>query len=112
MKHNTKDSAVKIGAIIFAGLLIYGIDEFSDANNKGIKFTKSAIGIGLQAIGFLLILWSSKTKVHLKADSISKYEGKKARILSAITYPKTYEIGLSFVFIGLLFEFISLDWSN
>lgn len=112
MKLSWKDRAAQIFVIILAGLILYGIDAASDRSIEATKLSQNAAGIAYEAIGFLLILWASKTKIHLKANTIAEYEGDKSRIVSAITHPKSWETGIILILMGLFFQFIGLDWSS
>ncbi|MGH7884476.1 MAG: hypothetical protein ACRENO_02130 [Thermodesulfobacteriota bacterium] len=72
-----KDRAAQIFIIILSGLILYGVDVAGEKSVAASKFAQNAAGIAYEAIGFLLILWASKTKVHLKASAITEYVGDK-----------------------------------
>ncbi len=111
MKLSWKDRAAQISVLILAGLILFGIDAAADRSIEAAKLSENAAGIAYQAIGFLLVLWATKTKIRLKANTIAQYEGDKSRVISAITHPKSWETGIMLILMGLFFQFIGLDWS-
>jgi len=107
-----KDRAAQIFVIVIAFLIFYGIETFTEEFDKGEKFTVNAVGITYQVIGFLLIMWASSTKIHLKSGSVIKYEGDKTRIISAIVHPLTWQLGMTMILLGLMLQFLGLDFSD
>lgn len=107
-----KDREGQIGGIIIFIIILYGADIVSGENDENAKSAANMAGIAYQAVGFVLILWASSTKLHLKSTAIAEYEGEKSRIISAITHPKTWETGMMMILLGLFFQFIGLDFSR
>ena len=107
-----KDRMGQICGIIIFFIILYGTDIVSGENDENAKAAVNMAGIAYQGVGFVLIMWASSTKIHLKASAISEYEGEKSRIISAITHPKTWETGMTMILLGLFFQFIGLDFSR